>query len=263
MDAGGARDSGTPAGTPVEALRAATVRYVAADCACTFEDSGFASVEDCAAFGRLAEVETCEDTAYAATAATSEAALTCQAAAFTGYADCTEPAGCDEAAIDVCLDALVEELIACETDDAYDEAVDACIVENVVGTEPSTCPEGKASSTVGEAVFTGTTLLAGDDVTPECSVEGSPDRVFEWTAPEAGIYTFDTNGSSYDTVLALLDGCDGAELACDDDAEEEDIGLRSRVTLTVEAAQSVFVVVDGYGSGAGTFQVNVSLAASP
>ncbi len=40
---------------------------------------------------------------------------------------------------------------------------------------------------------------------------------WEWTAPINGNYSFDTSSSDFDTVLYILDGCNGTELACNDD----------------------------------------------
>jgi hypothetical protein len=77
---------------------------------------------------------------------------------------------------------------------------------------------------------------------------------YEFTAPADGTYTFDTVGSLYDTVLYVLDGCEGAELDCDDDSA---VGTQSEVVLTLTAGQTVIVVVDGFSSNSGDYVLNV------
>ena len=43
---------------------------------------------------------------------------------------------------------------------------------------------------------------------------------WEWVAPEDGIYRIDTEGSDFDTVLYVLDGCAGDVLLCNDDFDD-------------------------------------------
>jgi len=85
---------------------------------------------------------------------------------------------------------------------------------------------------------------------------GAPDIAFRFTAPEAGQYEFTTLGSSFDTLLSIRAGCDGAELACNDD-----VGGRvtqSSVEVGLEACQTILIVVDGYNASAsGDVIVNV------
>ncbi|MEZ4240652.1 MAG: hypothetical protein R3F59_31775 [Myxococcota bacterium] len=66
---------------------------------------------------------------------------------------------------------------------------------------------------------------------------------WSFTAPADGDYRFDTTGSSFDPVLLVLDGCDGRELGCNDDADPD---LHSVVDVALAAGQTVVVVVDGY-----------------
>jgi hypothetical protein len=87
---------------------------------------------------------------------------------------------------------------------------------------------------------------------------GSGDAVFSFTAPEAGTYTFTTTSDDpeADTVLYLRAACgagpefEGFELACNDDPEAGNTLAAASVAL--EAAQTVYVFVDGYmGAEAG------------
>jgi lysophospholipid acyltransferase (LPLAT)-like uncharacterized protein len=92
-------------------------------------------------------------------------------------------------------------------------------------------------------------------VTPTCGVRGTPEATYRFTAPFDGSYSFDTLGSSYDTLLAVLDGdCSGAVLGCNDNAA----GAMSRVITQLGAGDSVVVAVDGASASAsGAYQLNL------
>lgn len=114
-------------------------------------------------------------------------------------------------------------------------------------------------SVVGAPVATGTTVGAPNTLIPSCrggSTAG--ERVFRWRAPTSGRFTFDTNGSTYDTTLYVQTVCGGMDLACDDDSGT---GLQSQVILPVRAGQVLFVVVDGFGMSEGNFQLNITRGA--
>jgi hypothetical protein len=82
------------------------------------------------------------------------------------------------------------------------------------------------------------------------------DAALSFTAPADGSYTFATAGTSYDTVLYVLDGlCDGPEIACNDDTAD----TSSSVTVTLFAGQTITVVIDGFSPGvSGAWHVDVS-----
>src|SRR6266481_1384770 len=71
-------------------------------------------------------------------------------------------------------------------------------------------------------------------------------------------------GTTFDTVLYMRSGpcASGPELAagCNDDACTNATGLNraSRLTPTVTAGQTYFIVVDGYGGAQGTFSLTVT-----
>jgi len=103
--------------------------------------------------------------------------------------------------------------------------------------------------------YYGTTAGGSNDTDPTCSgLSNANDRAYAFVAPADGDYTFDTFGSSYDTVIYLLDECGGQELACDDDTS----GTQSRVTGPMTAGQRVIVVVDGYSQQQGDFSLNIT-----
>jgi hypothetical protein len=121
-----------------------------------------------------------------------------------------------------------------------------------------TCELTNLGSTVPQSV-NGTTLGGVNVLTPSCSEEGSPERAYSFTAPEAGAYAFDTSGSVHDTVVYVLEAsCEGEELACNDDFGTNNRQSRAIVSLT--QGQTVVAVVDGYGGAADDFVLTVERA---
>jgi hypothetical protein len=105
-------------------------------------------------------------------------------------------------------------------------------------------------------VARGSTVGRPNVVVPTCSGMGTAgDRAFSWSAPSAGTFIFDTNGSTYDTVLALFSDCPGSELACDDDSIPPS---RSRISRRLAAGERVVVIVDGFSEFEGTFILNIN-----
>jgi len=114
------------------------------------------------------------------------------------------------------------------------------------------CPDQDLGSTVPQTAMGDNTGLF-DDWIPSCT-DGGEDAMFLFTAPAASTYVFDTLGSPFDTVLVVLDDCDGPELGCNDDAG----GATSEVVIDLAAGQSVIVVVEGFGGGTGAFTLNIN-----
>src|SRR5207244_6989840 len=85
---------------------------------------------------------------------------------------------------------------------------------------------------------------------------GAPETVFRWTPAVSGTATIQTcgAGTNYDSVLYLRTNCTaGPDLVCNDDACANASGaaVASRITPTVTAGQTLFIVVDGFGGAAG------------
>jgi hypothetical protein len=116
------------------------------------------------------------------------------------------------------------------------------------------CPQAHQTGPL-PSVFQGTTVGLSDLVTLGCgAAQPSGDYAVAFTAPYAGTFSFDTFGSSLDTVLAVRDNdCAGEELDCNDDA----IGLQSQVILHLSEGQTVAVIVDGYYGNEGDFVLNI------
>lgn len=118
-----------------------------------------------------------------------------------------------------------------------------------------TCNLTDIGSTVPQ-VQVGTTTGSSNDTDPQsCAYSGGIEVAFKFTAPSAGSYTFDTQGSSFDTVLYAYDTPACTEIACDDDT----YSLQSEIVLNLTANAVVVVVVDGYDSYEyGSFTLNVN-----
>src|SRR3989442_1343380 len=107
-----------------------------------------------------------------------------------------------------------------------------------------------ASGGTFSGATSGTSALVGS-----CGSSGiSPERVYQWTPAVTGTATIQTCGAAttFDTVLYLRSGAcaSGPEVAagCNDDACTNATGLyrASRITPTVTAGQTYFIVVDGH-----------------
>ncbi|MFM8337380.1 MAG: PPC domain-containing protein, partial [Opitutaceae bacterium] len=84
---------------------------------------------------------------------------------------------------------------------------------------------------------------------------------WRWTAPTAGTVTIATDGSSFDTLLAVYTGTKVEALtlvAADDDSGE---GPRSLVTFTAVAGTEYRLAVDGKGGATGLVALRLSLVA--
>lgn len=121
------------------------------------------------------------------------------------------------------------------------------------------CPNETAPNTVPQTL-NDTTNGGIDKLKPSCGDSGpldeSPDYAYAFTAPTDGVYTFDTFGTAFDTVLYVVEGgaCNGAEIACNDDYQ---FGVTSALAVTLTAGQTVSVVVDGDFLAQGAFTLNI------
>lgn len=172
-------------------------------------------------------------------------AIVCNNGAREDTLDCTRAAVCDrdalsrcEAAEDIARDACPE-----VTEDeafAYLDQVFDCI-DARVGPPEGVCP---SAGVLAGSEFEVDLGSRGNDSEGRCGGRSGADVSVEWTAGAAGTYSFDTAGSEIDTVIYVLDGCGGTELACNDD----DVGEveQARVEVTLDAGQTVIVVIDGF-----------------
>ena len=132
----------------------------------------------------------------------------------------------------------------------------------VSGSAWAICPLADAFATGTGLIAQGSTVGLPSDYTTTCGGGGgSPDFQVEYTATQAGRYTFDTVGSSYDTVLSAISTTDClTSLACNDDFT----GLQSQISVDLTAGQVVLLNVDGFSSGSsGDFVLNAAWAPPP
>ncbi len=138
-----------------------------------------------------------------------------------------------------------------------------------VGTvcSPNPCPQppppandecsGAAVVTAGTPTTTGfnTTATTGASDVHSCAT-GGLGVWFAFTAPATSSWQIDTNGSAFDTLVSVFDGCGGNELACDDDSGA---GVSSLVTVSLNAGQSVRILISAFGAGTGgNFSLNIA-----
>lgn len=86
---------------------------------------------------------------------------------------------------------------------------------------------------------------------------------WSWTAPASGVATFTTDGSDFDTTLAVYSGTSLASLtpvASDNDGGE---GPQSRVEFNAVAGSTYVIAVDGAGGAFGRVRLGISLFVPP
>src|SRR5438876_3059976 len=145
------------------------------------------------------------------------------------------------------------------------EGVAACQGEGLAPALAGSCSSPTVlpaqGGTFGGAT-SGTSALAGS-----CGSSGTaPEQVFQWTPTASGTATIQTcgAGTTFDTVLYMRSGAcaGGPEMAagCNDDACTNATGLYrgSRLTPTVTAGQTYYIVVDGYGGAQGLYGMTVT-----
>ncbi|MCF7763615.1 MAG: immunoglobulin domain-containing protein [Verrucomicrobia bacterium] len=99
-----------------------------------------------------------------------------------------------------------------------------------------------------------------------CDVVGGASQWFTYVAPETGVVRVSTEGSSFDTVLAVYSGpgtsfADLVLVACDNNSGTD--GVTSVATLQVTKDTTYFVAVDGVGGASGTVKLGYEFAQGP
>ena len=129
---------------------------------------------------------------------------------------------------------------------------------------PDVCPANNAGNAV-PLVVGDSTVGRSNDLAGSCGDgDEAPELGTAFTAPQAGVYFIDTEGSEFDTVVYVLDGgddCSGVELACRDDGPFTEPA--AWLVLELDADQSIVVVVDGSGAGEeGNYSLSIDLVES-
>ncbi len=157
----------------------------------------------------------------------------------------------------------------CDGDGDVDfDDIDAFV--DLIGTTP---PPGEVCETaiVVDALpyfATDSTTGFDDDYDAVCPYAGSiaPDVVFSYTPTADGLVDVDLCESGYDTKVYIYenDCTAGTEIACNDDACYDSQGnpYRSRLEqVQLFANNTYYIVVDGYGSSSGFFDLIFSASA--
>lgn len=110
-------------------------------------------------------------------------------------------------------------------------------------------------STTGSSVGAG-----GESGEPRHGDHGGRRAVWwRWTAPRSGAVSFSTEGSDYDTVMAIYSGSRLSALteigSNDDDPESED-DVYSLVDFTAVAGRAYYIAVDGYHGDTGAISLS-------
>ena len=79
---------------------------------------------------------------------------------------------------------------------------------------------------------------------------------WKWTAPQSGTFTIDTATSDFDTVLYILDECEGIELACNDDNGS----LYAGTSVTVQEGESILIGVGSFAGRTESGSVGVTIS---
>lgn len=110
-------------------------------------------------------------------------------------------------------------------------------------------------SALGSPVTVSNTCGAFNQYTPICASSSASDHSYWWTAPRSGTFSITTSGSTFNTVLQILDETGTTSLGCNDNT-----GFKSysSVSVSLIAGQRITIVVDGYGSACGSFKLSIS-----
>ena len=111
----------------------------------------------------------------------------------------------------------------------------------------------------GIEVAIGTTDDMDDAFGSSCAEDDDGvDQLFRWTSPSEGCFSFNTEGSSYDTVLSFLTECELDEYECDDDGGTYPT---SRIIQEIDADAPMVIGVDSwdYDDESGEYVLNIEL----
>jgi cysteine-rich repeat protein len=157
---------------------------------------------------------------------------------------CTPTGGCFT---NVCGDGIAGNGEACDDGNAIndDACSDACTLNGATCASPAVLTADAANTFSVQSNTTGVST----DYDIDCGVSGNNgDLFYQFTAPVAGLWTFSVTGeSTFDTALAVTTTCgdNTTEIACVEDTSD---GVTETLEVELEANDTVFIVVDGWGS---------------
>lgn len=120
-----------------------------------------------------------------------------------------------------------------------------------------------AARSITDGQITGNTTIGNASGAASCgNSNGAPDLWYTYVATCTGDLSVDTCGSGFNTVVAVFDGCGGAELACNDDcAGTPCAGNSSCLTVPVTAGNTYYIRMAGSNGAAGPFNLNLRCGA--
>ena len=154
------------------------------------------------------------------------------------------------------------------TSDKLDEAVLAAFPQGLpppipTGGEPPPRPP-PASGYTGTQIFQTYGKTKDEGEPNHCGILGGASELFFYQAPAAGTLLLNTDGSNFDTVLAVYTNrgpviawSNLVSVVCDDNSGRG--GTNSAVTLPVTANTLYVVAIDGVNAATGTVQLNYRL----
>jgi len=120
-------------------------------------------------------------------------------------------------------------------------------------THSESCVDSDAVNTITTVTTSGTTTGAHNDSSQTCgsTTATAPEVTYRFHAPmQLASLNISTNNPSFDAVTAVYGpSCNGTALACSD---------FNPIPLTNLPVGDVYIVVDGYSTGSGTFQLQVN-----
>jgi hypothetical protein len=154
-----------------------------------------------------------------------------------------DPVDDSEPVLDTELDSPVHTDVDSDIDSEVDSPVDTEVV-------PPECADEILLTSVGHPIASGNTTVEIDDFQGTCADQGGAgDTVLAWHANHAGCYVFSLLDSQTDSVMYLLDACDGTELACNDDVLYDDAEYTSEIHYQAQTGEDLLIVVDAYSGG--------------
>lgn len=124
--------------------------------------------------------------------------------------------------------------------------------------DPLACAEEEITPALG--ISMGNTEATSNERDLSCGSVDSNDLLLGWRAPVTDYFVFTTMGSTFDTVLALFDGCQGDELFCNNNVGE---ASESELVVKLEQASEVLIAIDGFAGDTGDVTLNVERVSCP
>jgi len=109
------------------------------------------------------------------------------------------------------------------------------------------------------AVCNGVTFAATTDGYTDCAPDSGADVWHVFTPTMTGEVLISTEGSAFDSVLSVYEGCGGEEAACNDDAGNQ----RAKLILPVTAGMPYHIRVAGYDGQSGHYRLSVGPPPEP